>query len=260
MGDPDLGYGLKQPGAWTYNILAYCEETALRELGKGGTAAEKNAAGQKLIQTPLPFLNCPSRREPILYPVRPEIEKGSYSNGAISRDGIKLVAKSCYAKNGGNEWYGYVGGPNNLAGAKTYAWPPMSKSTGVDWWYMTFKPAMIKDGTSQTFMFGEKHINFRLYDSWQAGGDASNMYEAMDIEVTRTMPASSTPLTPDSIKEVDQMAEDNDIYCFGGPHRGIIQFAFCDGSVKSIEQNLIWKHFVAWQIAQDGESVNDGTY
>src|SRR5438046_2235683 len=33
--DPNRGYGGKQPGSWYYNILAYIEEQALRDLGKG---------------------------------------------------------------------------------------------------------------------------------------------------------------------------------------------------------------------------------
>jgi prepilin-type N-terminal cleavage/methylation domain-containing protein len=35
--DPNRGYGASQPGSWVYSILAYIEEQALRDLGKGET-------------------------------------------------------------------------------------------------------------------------------------------------------------------------------------------------------------------------------
>jgi prepilin-type N-terminal cleavage/methylation domain-containing protein len=35
MGDPDVGYGPKQPGGWIYNILSYIEQDNLRQLGRG---------------------------------------------------------------------------------------------------------------------------------------------------------------------------------------------------------------------------------
>ncbi len=68
--DPNRGYGGKQPGGWYYNILAYIEEQALRDLGKGqtyGTAAY-TAASISLHQTPVSIFICPSRRAVKLYP------------------------------------------------------------------------------------------------------------------------------------------------------------------------------------------------
>ena len=41
VGDPDRGYGMKQPGGWIYNILAYTEQTALRSQGAGQSACRK---------------------------------------------------------------------------------------------------------------------------------------------------------------------------------------------------------------------------
>src|SRR5262252_496450 len=44
VGDPDRGYGLNQPGGWTYSLLSFVEGTNIRNLGKGlpyGTGAGK---------------------------------------------------------------------------------------------------------------------------------------------------------------------------------------------------------------------------
>src|SRR5262245_54951717 len=37
VGDPDRGYGWKQPGGWMYNVLEFIEEGAIRTMGKGIT-------------------------------------------------------------------------------------------------------------------------------------------------------------------------------------------------------------------------------
>jgi prepilin-type N-terminal cleavage/methylation domain-containing protein len=263
IGDPDGGYGLKQPGSWVYNILAYTEESALRDLGRGGTEAQKIAAGKTQMATPLSFLHCPTRRTPKLYPIRSDIAPSQYRNPGISSATTQEpndVAKSCYAKNGGDTWAGFHPGPTSLAGVKTYtAWPPLSKSTGVDWWYMNFKPSMNKDGESKTFFFGEKNINFRYYDSWQGGGDAATMYESMDLEVTRYA-GLNYPLTQDYATEVAQNAASLDVKTFGGPHLGVVLFAFCDGSTRPISTDLDLETLRRLASRADGEDINQGAY
>src|SRR6476619_3241943 len=68
--DPNRGYGGNQPGGWYYNILAYIEEQALRDLGKGQTinTAAYSAASLQLHQSPVAAFTCPSRRAVRLYP------------------------------------------------------------------------------------------------------------------------------------------------------------------------------------------------
>src|SRR3954463_3680290 len=39
LGDPDGGYGVKQPGGWIYNILSYIDENSVRQLGRGLSSA-----------------------------------------------------------------------------------------------------------------------------------------------------------------------------------------------------------------------------
>jgi hypothetical protein len=87
----------------------------------------------------------------------------------------------------------------------------------------------------------------------------SIMHEAFDLEVMRYA-GPNYPLTKDSIKVVDQLAEENEIKCFGGPHEGIVQFAFCDGSVKSISAELDLETLRRLANRADGEAVNDGSY
>jgi prepilin-type N-terminal cleavage/methylation domain-containing protein len=68
LGDPDAGYGPKQPGGWIYNILPYIEEENLRQLGRGLKDQPREEAQATLMKTPIEVFYCPSRRLPQLYP------------------------------------------------------------------------------------------------------------------------------------------------------------------------------------------------
>ena len=71
VGDPDRGFGKRQPGSWDYSILPFIEQTALHDLGRGLTGAAKSAINVQRITTPLTAYNCPTRRRPVLYTVGP---------------------------------------------------------------------------------------------------------------------------------------------------------------------------------------------
>ena len=72
--DPNRGYGSKQPGSWVYSILPYIEEQSIHDLGKGETcngataSAAFQAASQKLFQSTITAVQCPTRRSAKLYP------------------------------------------------------------------------------------------------------------------------------------------------------------------------------------------------
>src|SRR6202008_2632564 len=63
-GDPNRGYGKKQPGSWIYNVLTYMEQADVRDLGSGqavATAAFQESS-KTVHQTPIPMFQCPTRR------------------------------------------------------------------------------------------------------------------------------------------------------------------------------------------------------
>ena len=71
VGDPNRGFGKRQPGGWGFTILPFIEQQALYNLGYGapeGSAAQQ-AANQQRIQTPLSVMYCPTRRRMMLYPL-----------------------------------------------------------------------------------------------------------------------------------------------------------------------------------------------
>src|SRR5215813_5190356 len=75
VGDPDRGYGINQPGGWTYSILSFIEGQTIRDIGRGlpyGTGAGKKYDALSLMQVQsLSTFVCPSRRA---WPIGPILD------------------------------------------------------------------------------------------------------------------------------------------------------------------------------------------
>ncbi len=71
LGDPDRGFGVKQPGGWMYSILPHMDQRNLWQLGSGidfdKAPAQKEHAFIQQITTPVEMFYCPARRETGLY-------------------------------------------------------------------------------------------------------------------------------------------------------------------------------------------------
>ena len=63
VGDPDAGFGVDQPGGWVFNILPYCEGKTIYDIAAGKSGPPKRADLTRMVQTPIKFFNCPSRRK-----------------------------------------------------------------------------------------------------------------------------------------------------------------------------------------------------
>ena len=61
-GDANQGAGRKQPGNWLFNILPFIEQNAIHDMGFGLSGSAKLDAHRNRMETPLGFINCPSRR------------------------------------------------------------------------------------------------------------------------------------------------------------------------------------------------------
>ena len=69
-GDPDRGFGRRQPGGWIYHILPYIEEVPLYQQGSGRLFDDKKRDLSRTCQTPLATLHCPTRRSATALPER----------------------------------------------------------------------------------------------------------------------------------------------------------------------------------------------
>jgi prepilin-type N-terminal cleavage/methylation domain-containing protein/prepilin-type processing-associated H-X9-DG protein len=235
VGDPDYGFGRRQPGGWAYDILPYIEQEALHQLGAGGTAAKKAEAATTLVTTLLSVFHCPSRRRPVL---------GLHNSGSSPPsnpgiDGVKMpapsrIAKSCYAINGGSFYLGHCHGPANVAGADSYSYPDCSKANGLSCWRTEVDMAQVRDGTSNTYYAGEKSLNPDLYEGAYPAGWSQSMFNGHDEDNARYANAQSASYRLRRDTPGDSAGD----AAFGGAHPGGSQFVFCDGSVRTISWSI----------------------
>src|SRR6478752_5564964 len=66
VGDPNYGFGRKQPGGWIYNTLPFIEEQAIHDMGMGVGSNWNDATRKKIFADraamTIKTLICPSRR------------------------------------------------------------------------------------------------------------------------------------------------------------------------------------------------------
>jgi prepilin-type N-terminal cleavage/methylation domain-containing protein len=235
VGDPDHGYGKRQPGGWLYDVLPFMEQEPLHQLGAGGTAQQKKTAAKELQETPLSLVICPSRRRVILYPFRPDAVSWNRPRnpgiGGLRVDQTPMIAKTCYCINAGDTISPtYHGGPSSIAAAATHNWPNTSAMTGVSYWRSEIQDAHITDGAMNTYLIGEKRLNPDHYNTWEGGGDAQSMYIGCDPDSIRYA-NDSHPLRRDR-------PGTSDTWAFGGPHPAGCLFGLCDGSVRTVSFSI----------------------
>lgn len=274
--DPNQGYGQNQPGSWAYNILTYIEEPALHDMGKGlasGSTAYQNAL-TVLNQTPVSIFYCPSRRPPRAYIANwsPTSTEQSFLTNLSRTTG---VAKTDYAMNSGasRQWDTFDAWfePASYAEAETGKWSvtsicDKSKSgstlfsenyahcqTGVSYYRSQVKLSMITDGTSSTYLVGEKYLWPDGYENPEFGaglnlGENQGVYSGMEWDNHRVAYMPSGTQYPPSGGSTSTSAEyyqprqdtpgyDNNA-AFGSAHPGGLNMSFCDGSVQTVSYDI----------------------
>jgi prepilin-type N-terminal cleavage/methylation domain-containing protein/prepilin-type processing-associated H-X9-DG protein len=226
MGYPGLGSGRDQPGSWVYNLLPYIEQQNVAQLGAGGTLMEVADANALMVQMPLPGLNCPSRRPAKAYP-------GGWS-GYWNCQPVALQFRGDYAVNTGDlpyvtsaQFNGSMG-PPTLALAATYAWPDPNLFTGVSFCRSEIPLTQITNGTSNTFLLGEKYVDAAHYFDGMDWSDDQNIYTGFDDDNSRCTtfpPMRDTPGVQNS-------------FLFGSAHQNGLNMAYCDGSVRFISFSI----------------------
>lgn len=240
IGDPLRGFGRKQPGGWVYGILPYCEQEALWQLPDDGRASTITSTQKYktdiMLQTPLAMMLCPSRRQAVLYPYLT-----SRGNPApLNSNRPTKAARTDYAANAGDP-YGAVKPfgmdeyaftvPATYAAADTYSWPQFNVLfSGVVYNRSETKIADIKDGTSNTYLVGEKFINPDCYATGTSGGDDQYLFQGFDKDTSRWATNDSQGY---GWPRQDQGGADL-MWNFGSAHAGGFHMATCDGSVHFV--------------------------
>lgn len=232
--------------SWMYQLTPYIEQTAIYQLGKSGDSSSNvaNTTNSKVAATFSPVFNCPSRRgiEPI---------SGSY--------------RADYAANGGES-----SSPNAL----TTGPAGVIRQTESSGWKNTIE--RIRDGSSNTFMFGEKALH---PSSWGSdGGDNEPWHNAgWDQDIVRygALIYSGTqygvPPIPDSkcthkdasgkwqfdpsVPHANTWFTSQWHTYFGSAHPGVALFVMADGSVHNIPFTINANTMRCLSMADDGQPV-----
>ncbi|MEO1497219.1 MAG: DUF1559 domain-containing protein [Planctomycetota bacterium] len=275
--DPSRGYGENQPGSWVYSVFSYLEENALRDLGKGSPTGSDDweAAILQLVRTPVPTFNCPSRRNLAL---------GTQTSGFLADEFDFLedapVVKGDYAGNSGDSQRHASSGtagqniptPGSLAAGDTFEWANTtsatlnSGATNTNWQtgVINFRSevtiAQIPDGTSKTYLIGEKFVAPEMYDFNETTSEARNfgdnqsMYGGYEWDNQRIVwqpthaQSFGTYYQTNSreafLPQQDENGDGSDQsflarwVAFGSAHAGGLNMAFCDGSVRLVAYDI----------------------
>jgi prepilin-type N-terminal cleavage/methylation domain-containing protein/prepilin-type processing-associated H-X9-DG protein len=272
--DPNQGYGEEQPGSWAYNILTYIEEATLRELGRGlaVTSPAFRQASSTLHQTPIPLFHCPTRRS-----ARPYIcDNGGVREQewltTLAQTGGGIV-KTDYAANSGSsrEWdtVGWFE-PTTYTAAAIGKWTLTNVcdktapveirpnyvhcQSGISFYRSQVKVSMIADGTTNTYLVGEKYLFPDGYEGALSGqpgwtyGENQGAYSGMEWDNhrvafepagTRFPPSGgSTPADPEYYQPRQDTRGYDNYGAFGSAHSGGLNMAMCDGSVQTISYDI----------------------
>ena len=240
-GDPDMGFGPKQPGSWQYNLLPFLEANALWQLGMDGNQVADQAiknANETRSKMSLPLFNCPSRRAAVPY----YSVGGSGVNSSTYLN--NMAVKGDYAGCTGTQWL-YTTSVNSYNDG--LALSPASLGYKADQSGVAFvasKVTMgeIRDGSSNTFLCGEKYLRADKYtpssssDSY-GGGDDRCIWNGFDNDTLRRAGQSYRCFQ-------DRMGVDYDYY-FGSVHAGALGMTMADGSSHRVSYSIdpeIWEN------------------
>ena len=220
IGDPDRGFGRRQPGGWIYNVLPYLDLQAVRDIGVGLTENEKKAALVKLAKTQISNVTCPVRRRPGPYP--------HFRDSTVNADPCALEARTDYAMNAGDASQGFIAGPSTYDDPN-FEWPDETTCTGLGHTMSMFTTQDVLDGLGFTYLIGEKYLHVKNYENGESGGDDFSMYQGFDHDIYRFTAAiwlnAKVILPPlhDSIPPSPvELAHDS----FGSAHPSRFQYGF----------------------------------
>lgn len=259
-GDPDAGFGAAQPGSWAYSLLPYLEQNALFQQGSDGdieTITSQQKEGAKLCaQTAVAVFNCPSRRTAKTYRLSTTVYNGKYES---TNSNPFYGAKGDYAANTGS--YNSGNGSSNAyedwsEGRKKIREKNWGRSShnGVIYDCSEITLGEIRDGTTNTYLIGEKYTCPDIYESTSSTDD-NGLYAGMDSDnqrsagtIVKDESKSSSALLPYQ----DRSGFETNSYRFGSAHSGALGMAMCDGSVQRISYSIDTETHVRLAARSDG--------
>lgn len=270
-GDPDKGFGASQPGGWAFSILPYAEQQPLFDLGKGLTAlstAKKEAFAQR-DSTPVPFLNCPSRRSSQPYENTKTPRNGGPSSVAARSDyaaclgdlgnydtemrGVctpLVTSVAVYSSAGRDQVQALTeariqnsGLERSFSPSEAPTFELLTDFTGITYYGSQVRLAQITDGTTNTYAVGERYINPDNYQDGNAFDNDWSMFAGGQNDTLRSTWVGLGYSTnggdpglhraPLQDRPGSEQAER-----FGSAHPGGMHMVFADGSVRTINYEI----------------------
>jgi prepilin-type N-terminal cleavage/methylation domain-containing protein len=247
-GVPGRGSGKKQPGGWIYNILPHLELNDLHNLGYAMTGSAADAAYTRRLETPVAIFVCPSRRTCRAWEVASIYGYG----GAPRPHGNALrVGRSDYAINGGSsQAVSFPGPPTLEAGDDPYWWRHVHTVTdvsGISHLHTAARLASVDDGTSKTYLVGEKMMDPEKYENGLSIGDNDSLYAGYSNDRHRFAGlAGSLPPWLPPLPDGDEKVDPPGFLRFGSAHADGFHMSYCDGSVHFVSYDVdVTTHFRA---------------
>jgi prepilin-type N-terminal cleavage/methylation domain-containing protein len=229
-GDPDRGPGRQQPGSWAFSILPYMEQQSVYMLASDGQVntitPQQMAGAAKMCATPLGMFICPTRRAATLYTRSLVIAvPGGHAWNAAP---VPLTNRTDYAANAGDNLVAWGVGPNVSDGFAGLGFLNMTTTNGICYQRSKVRLADVVDGTSSTYMVGEKYLDSAAYDSGFDWGDDHSLFMGNDADVHRW--ADQAPMQ-------DRRGV-SEFYRYGSAHSSGFQVGLCDGSVRHVGYSI----------------------
>lgn len=239
VGDPDEGFGVRQPGGWVFAILPYIEQSSIRAIGGGLTGLDKKKELARRDGMPIEFLNCPSRRDARAYP-------NPANHVPINGRYAESHGRTDYAQNAGDikalEFWCQKNSPRDASGRGSAEWPPtLDQHSGVGFCGSLIKLRHITDGLSNTYALGDRFIEPAHYEDGLGHADDWPMYTGYQDDLYRSVyhlpgDQSYTPLRDRD--DLGDLGEERVYFSFGSSHPGGCNMAMCDGSVQTISYDV----------------------
>jgi prepilin-type N-terminal cleavage/methylation domain-containing protein len=258
-GDPDMGYGKRQPGGWLYSSLPFLGLDNIHDLAKGQAAGTKfNTLGQMRGVGSAIFI-CPTRRKVMGYPPT-EASYNAAQPPSSSKTDYAANAGTLMELDSGPDASCTTSYPNCSGGWNSF--PPVANFDGAIARRSEVTAAQIVDGMQQTIYAAEKFLQPGYYYTGSAGSDNNSAYEGYDWDTERWV---TNPQAADSNDAARQPMHDvrGGSDCqerFGSAHYAGFNVVFCDGSCRLLSFSIDLRVFGRLGVRNDKLVIDPSKY
>ena len=203
------GFGTEQPGGWTFDVLPYLDDQAIR--GIVYTTPSASTVRDQAESIP-GVMQCPARTQGPTVANQDVLYSGKFQ--------VQRCARLDYAANAGSNFRETTYGPNDLERADRFfdllERNAAQPANGAVWYHVSIPPATAMDGTSNTIFAGEKWIPLH------GGGPGTDQPAWVGGSLDSLRYGFQTPV-PDYINKKSKTR-------FGSSHVEGSQYVLCDGA------------------------------